>query len=107
MISALSMPCRYIDVMPRLVWPSWTGVSGVKSAEETLARAGRSAPSASGNVVPFGQAVRTWGAIGLQTFGGPAGQIAVMQRILVDEMRWIGLRRFLHALNYCMLLPGP
>ena len=43
----------------------------------------------------------------LQTFGGPAGQIAVMQRTLVDEKRWIGQRRFLHALNYCMLLPGP
>ena len=43
----------------------------------------------------------------MQTFGGPAGQIAVMQRTLVDEKRWIGQRRFLHALNYCMLLPGP
>ena len=45
--------------------------------------------------------------ISLQTFGGPAGQIAVMQRELVDERRWIGERRFLHALSYCMLLPGP
>jgi chromate transporter len=59
------------------------------------------------DVVPFGQAVRAWFAISLQTFGGPAGQIAVMQRHLVDERRWIGQRRFLHALNYCMLLPGP
>ena len=59
------------------------------------------------DLVPFRQALRTWGAIALQTFGGPAGQIAVMQRILVDEKRWIGQRRFLHALNYCMLLPGP
>jgi chromate transporter len=59
------------------------------------------------DLVPFGHAVRTWGAIALQTFGGPAGQIAVMQRVLVDEKRWIGQRRFLHALNYCMLLPGP
>jgi hypothetical protein len=41
------------------------------------------------------------------SFGGPAGQIAVMHRILVDEKRWIGEARFLHALNYCMLLPGP
>ena len=41
------------------------------------------------------------------SFGGPAGQIAVMHRILVDEKRWIGESRFLHALNYCMLLPGP
>ena len=59
------------------------------------------------DLVPFRQAVRTWAAIALQTFGGPAGQIAVMQRILVDEKRWIGQKRFLHALNYCMLLPGP
>jgi chromate transporter len=59
------------------------------------------------DLVPFGEAVRTWFAISLQTFGGPAGQIAVMQRILVDEKRWIGQQRFLHALNYCMLLPGP
>jgi len=58
-------------------------------------------------VVPFGTAVRAWFAISLQTFGGPAGQIAVMQRTLVDEKRWIGQRRFLHAMNYCMLLPGP
>ncbi|MDO3702630.1 chromate efflux transporter [Micromonospora sp. C28SCA-DRY-2] len=57
--------------------------------------------------MPFGQAVRAWFSISLQTFGGPAGQIAVMQRHLVDERRWIGQRRFLHALNYCMLLPGP
>jgi chromate transporter len=58
-------------------------------------------------VVPFRDAVRTWFLISLQTFGGPAGQIAVMQRALVDEKRWIGQRRFLHALNYCTLLPGP
>lgn len=57
--------------------------------------------------MPFGEQVRTWGAISLQTFGGPAGQIAVMQRVLVEERRWIGQRRFLHALNFCMLLPGP
>nr|WP_198153030.1 chromate efflux transporter [Pseudofrankia sp. DC12] len=63
--------------------------------------------AASGEVVPFRQATRTWFLISLQTFGGPAGQIAVMQRHLVDERRWIGQRRFLHALNYCMLLPGP
>jgi chromate transporter len=57
--------------------------------------------------IPFRTAVRTWFAISLQTFGGPAGQIAVMQRTLVDDHRWIGQRRFLHAMNYCMLLPGP
>ncbi|WP_341716531.1 chromate efflux transporter [Micromonospora sp. FIMYZ51] len=64
-------------------------------------------PPATRDVVPFGQAVKAWFTISLQTFGGPAGQIAVMQRHLVDERRWIGQRRFLHALNYCMLLPGP
>ena len=62
---------------------------------------------AGGDVVPFGAAVRAWFAISLQTFGGPAGQIAVMQRALVEERRWIGQHRFLHALSYCMLLPGP
>jgi chromate transporter len=41
------------------------------------------------------------------SFGGPAGQIAVMHRILVEEKRWVSENRFLHALNYCMLLPGP
>jgi chromate transporter len=60
-----------------------------------------------GDVVPLPEATRTWFAISLQTFGGPAGQIAVMQHKLVDEKRWIGQQRFLHALNYCMLLPGP
>jgi chromate transporter len=59
------------------------------------------------DLIPFGQAVRAWFAISWQTFGGPAGQIAVMQRTLVEEKRWIGQRRFNHALSYCMLLPGP
>ncbi|HSU11051.1 MAG TPA: chromate efflux transporter [Pseudonocardia sp.] len=57
--------------------------------------------------MPFRTALRAWFGISLQTFGGPAGQIAVMQRALVDDRRWISHRRFLHALNYCMLLPGP
>ena len=60
-----------------------------------------------GDVIPLREATKAWFAISLQTFGGPAGQIAVMQRTLVDERRWIGQQRFLHALNYCMLLPGP
>ena len=57
--------------------------------------------------VPFATALRTWTRIGLESFGGPAGQIAVMHRVLVDEKRWISEERFLHALSYCMLLPGP
>ncbi|MGH8840305.1 MAG: chromate efflux transporter [Jiangellaceae bacterium] len=67
----------------------------------------RSAEDPARDVVPFRQAVTVWFTISLQTFGGPAGQIAVMQHHLVDERRWIGQRRFLHALNYCMMLPGP
>jgi len=59
------------------------------------------------HVVPLRESTRAWVLISLQTFGGPAGQIAVMQRELVDERRWLGERRFLHALSYCMLLPGP
>jgi chromate transporter len=57
--------------------------------------------------IPFSEAVRVWARIAALSFGGPAGQIAVMHRILVEEKRWIGEERFLHALNYCMLLPGP
>jgi chromate transporter len=53
------------------------------------------------------EAVRVWARIAALSFGGPAGQIAVMHRILVEEKKWIGEERFLHALNYCMLLPGP
>ncbi len=57
--------------------------------------------------VSFGDAFTVWVRVAALSFGGPAGQIAVMHRILVDEKRWIGENRFLHALNYCMLLPGP
>jgi chromate transporter len=57
--------------------------------------------------IPLRVAARTWFAISLQSFGGPAGQIAVMQRVLVDERRWIGQQRFLFALSFCTLLPGP
>ena len=57
--------------------------------------------------ISFGEAFRVWLKISLLSFGGPAGQIAVMHRILVDEKNWISESRFLHALNYCMLLPGP
>lgn len=57
--------------------------------------------------VSLAEATRVWARIALLSFGGPAGQIAVMHRILVDERRWIGEARFLHALSYCTLLPGP
>ncbi len=57
--------------------------------------------------VSFAEALRVWVYIGLNSFGGPAGQIAVMHRVLVEQKRWVSEHRFLHALNYCMLLPGP
>lgn len=57
--------------------------------------------------VSFAEALRVWLRIAALSFGGPAGQIAVMHRIVVDEKRWIGEARFLHALSYCTLLPGP
>ncbi|QJR10416.1 putative chromate transport protein [Usitatibacter rugosus] len=57
--------------------------------------------------VTFGEALRFWLKLGFVSFGGPAGQIAIMHRELVERRRWISERRFLHALNYCMLLPGP
>ncbi len=63
--------------------------------------------TAAGHGVGFREALSVWARIGLTSFGGPAGQIALMHRILVEEKRWIGESRFLHALNYCMLLPGP
>lgn len=55
----------------------------------------------------FAEATRVWAKIGCLSFGGPAGQIALMHKELVEDRRWIGEQRFLHALNYCMLLPGP
>ena len=55
----------------------------------------------------FAEATRVWARIGLLSFGGPAGQIALMHKELVDERRWVSEGRFLHALNFCMLLPGP
>ena len=57
--------------------------------------------------VRFGEALATWLKIGCLGFGGPAGQIALMHRMLVDEKKWVEEQRYLHALNFCMLLPGP
>jgi len=59
------------------------------------------------SVPSFAETLRTYFKIGCLGFGGPAGQIALMHRILVDEKKWVGEQRFLHALNFCMLLPGP
>src|SRR5262249_16211632 len=60
-----------------------------------------------GRSVSFVEAFRFWLKLGFISFGGPAGQIAIMHRELVERRRWLSEERFLHALNYCMLLPGP
>lgn len=60
-----------------------------------------------GHRISFGEALKVWLRIAILSFGGPAGQIAMMHRILVDEKQWVSESRFLHALNYCMVLPGP
>lgn len=57
--------------------------------------------------VSWGEAWRTWARVACLSFGGPAGQIAVMHRILIEEKKWFSEERFLHALNFCLLLPGP
>ena len=57
--------------------------------------------------ISFREAVGFWLKLGCISFGGPAGQIAIMHEELVERRRWISERRFLHALNYCMVLPGP
>jgi chromate transporter len=67
----------------------------------------RSETSPQSRHVSFGEAFRFWVKLGFISFGGPAGQIAIMHRELVERRRWISEERFLHALNYCMLLPGP
>jgi chromate transporter len=64
-------------------------------------------PAQPAAAIPFRTALRYWLKLGFISFGGPAGQIAMMHAELVDRRRWISERRFLHALNYCMLLPGP
>jgi len=73
-------------------------------AELSVAQERHRAPA---HGVSLSEAFWVWLRVALLSFGGPAGQIAVMHRILVEEKRWISEERFLHALNYCMLLPGP
>ena len=79
------------------------------AAVETAGReAGTDAAAAAAARLPsFGEALQVWLRIGLLSFGGPAGQIALLHREVVDERRWVSDARFLHALNFCTLLPGP
>jgi chromate transporter len=74
--------------------------------DASLTASGRAAATP-GHGVSLGEAFRVWLRVAALSFGGPAGQIAVMHRIIVDEKKWVGENRFLHALSYCMLLPGP
>src|SRR6266511_2844557 len=80
---------------PKVAQPSEVG----EARERDLRPAGRS--------VSFTEAFRFWVKLGFISFGGPAGQIAIMHRELVERRRWLSEERFLHALIYCMLLPGP
>src|SRR5512145_1542186 len=66
-----------------------------------------SAPATAPSPVRFSTALGYWLKLGFISFGGPAGQIAMMHQELVERRRWISEQRFLHALNFCMLLPGP
>jgi chromate transporter len=70
-------------------------------------RSNQTSGADAGHGISFQEALRVWIKVAVLSFGGPAGQIAVMHRILVEEKNWISEGRFLHALNYCMLLPGP
>src|SRR6059058_612923 len=85
------------------------GIAVPTCSERSIRSASSGGFVASGGsaIPPPAKAFRTWVRIALLSFGGPAGQIAVMHRILVEEKKWISEERFLHALNYCMLLPGP
>ena len=74
---------------------------------DVLALSRRDAGEQPAHGVSIGEAFRVWLRVAALSFGGPAGQIAVMHRILVEEKKCVSESRFLHALNYCMLLPGP
>lgn len=82
-------------------------MSDAGTSSEARLSTGSAAQAPQREFPTLAEATRTWARIALLSFGGPAGQIALMHRILVEEKRWIGDGRFLHALNFCMLLPGP
>ncbi len=79
----------------------------MSDASGALARAESTEPGINDRMPSFGEAFRVWLKIGLLSFGGPAGQIALLHKEVVDDRHWIGERRFLHALSFCNLLPGP
>ena len=83
------------------------GAQGIALATKPPSERRRVAAESAPAPVTLARALAWWLWLGCISFGGPAGQIAVMHRELVERRRWISERRFLHALNYCMLLPGP
>ena len=93
--------------------PDFLVTNGTVSAVPAIARSGIASATNGGDngrhepAVSFADAIRFWLKLGFISFGGPAGQIAIMHQELVERRRWISEARFLHALNYCMLLPGP
>jgi chromate transporter len=102
--------------LPGLTWIDTVTTPHDPAASEPFVRVDAPAPApalgsedklAAAPAVSFGEALRFWLKLGFIGFGGPAGQIAIMHAELVERRRWISERRFLHALNYCMLLPGP
>ena len=82
-------------------------IQGIGAYFEHMNESGHSLDEQAVKIVPLREAFWTWSRVALLSFGGPAGQIAVMHRIIVEEKKWIREDHFLHALNYCMLLPGP
>ena len=84
-------------------WPTNKG----SDVTEMLAVPSADGREQSAHGVSIGEAFRVWLGVAALSFGGPAEQIAVMHRILVEEKRWVSEGRFMHALNYCMLVPGP
>jgi len=84
-----------------------SGSGGDFAACDAAESSRRASDTTTRHVVTFGEALRFWLTLGFISFGGPAGQIAIMHRELVERRRWISEERFLHALNYCMILPGP
>jgi chromate transporter len=82
-------------------------LSGANPASDAVGAPPVVTTTSAAHGVSLREACWVWLRVAALSFGGPAGQIAVMHRIIVDEKRWIGEARFLHALSYCTLLPGP
>ena len=92
---------------PQLVFPQGETEDEGPGVTDVIANAPIPAAPSTPGMPTMTEAFRVWLRVAMLSFGGPAGQIAVMHRIIVEEKNWVSENRFLHALNYCMLLPGP